>query len=226
MLFARAPISRTRCPRARSRGIAIGAGPRQATDLRHRREVGGVSSSAGRHSGPPDRKLVRKRHTLVVNGVEATVEASERTPLLYILRNDLGLNGPKYGCGLGECGSCSVLVDGRARRSCIVPLGAVGRRRITTLEGLARDLTLHPVQQAFVAEDAAQCGYCLNGMIMTTVSLLSGNADPSEDEIRAALRFNLCRCGTHIEILRAVRRAAAALRGINAIEGLVEGGRA
>jgi nicotinate dehydrogenase subunit A len=144
---------------------------------------------------------------LNVNGSVKSVEANLETPLLYILRNDLLLNGPKYGCGLGECGACSVLIDGRAVRSCTVPLRAVGARHVTTLEGLGTPEHLHPVQAAFIEEAAAQCGYCLNGMIIATVSLLNRNADPDEAEIREALRHHLCRCGTHMEILAAARRA-------------------
>ncbi|AWN49021.1 hypothetical protein DK419_23875 [Methylobacterium terrae] len=155
-----------------------------------------------------DPRLVPVRHVLAVNGRSVTVEAAPGTRLLYVLRNDLGLNGPKYGCGLGQCGSCTVLVDGRALRSCAIPLRAAVGRRITTLEGLGQGGRLHPVQEAFVAENAAQCGYCLNGMIMTAVALLAANPAPSEAEIRAGLQGNLCRCGTHIEILRAVRAAA------------------
>jgi nicotinate dehydrogenase subunit A len=125
-----------------------------------------------------------------------------------VLRNDLRLNGPKFGCGLGECGACTIIMDGRAVRSCVVPVsGAVGRD-IVTLEGLGSRVSLHPVQQAFIAEQAAQCGYCLNGMIMTTKALLDRTPHPTESEIREALRYNLCRCGTHVEILRAVLRAA------------------
>jgi nicotinate dehydrogenase subunit A len=145
---------------------------------------------------------------LTVNGTAHDVGAAPDTPLLYVLRNDLALNGPKYGCGLGECGACTVLIDGRAARSCVIPIDGCIDREITTLEGLgSRD---HPdaVQQAFIAEQAAQCGYCLNGMIMTTKALLNINPQPSLDEIRAALRYNLCRCGAHVEILRAVMRAA------------------
>ncbi|MEK1896858.1 MAG: (2Fe-2S)-binding protein [Rhizobium sp.] len=145
--------------------------------------------------------------SLNVNDAVASVEASPETPLLYILRNDLSLNGPKYGCGLGECGACAVLVDGRAVRSCTVPLGAVGARRVTTLEGLGTPEHLHPVQAAFIDEAAAQCGYCLNGMIIATASLLNRNVDPNEEDIREALRHHLCRCGTHMEILAAARRA-------------------
>lgn len=149
---------------------------------------------------------------LHVNNKQVSVCADPQTPLLYILRNDLELNGPKYGCGLGECGACSVLIDGRAVRSCAIALGSVGARRIVTLEGLAEDDALHPVQQAFIDQSAAQCGYCLNGMIISTVALLQRNEDPSDQDIRAALKHNLCRCGTHVEILAAVRRATALLK--------------
>ncbi|WP_245433442.1 (2Fe-2S)-binding protein [Rhizobium anhuiense] len=147
--------------------------------------------------------------SLNVNDAVESVEASPETPLLYILRNDLSLNSPKYGCGLGECGACAVLMDGRAVRSCTVPLGAVGARRVTTLEGLGTPEHLHPVQAAFIDEAAAQCGYCLNGMIIATAALLNSNTDPDEDTIREALRHHLCRCGTHMEILAAARRAVA-----------------
>ncbi len=147
-----------------------------------------------------------------MNGADVEVCASPSTPLLYILRNDLGLNGAKYGCGLGQCGACTVLVDGRAARSCVVPLEAVGAAEVTTLEGLRKGGASHPVQSAFVHENAAQCGYCLNGMIMTTVALLRRDLDADEGEIRRALRRNLCRCGTHIQILAAVRRAQSLMR--------------
>jgi len=139
------------------------------------------------------------------------VEVARQTALLYVLRNDLALNGPKFGCGLGECGACAVLVGDVAARSCAVPVGAVEGRPVTTLEGLAVDGAPGRVQAAFIAEQAAQCGYCLNGMIIATESLLRRVAAPTEDEIRGALSHNLCRCGTHIEILRAVRRAAGGL---------------
>jgi nicotinate dehydrogenase subunit A len=149
--------------------------------------------------------------TLEVNGHTREVRAMADTPLLLILRNDLQLNGPKYGCGLGECGACTVIIDGVAARSCVFPLsGAVGRD-IVTLEGLGTRETPHPVQQAFIDEQAAQCGYCLNGMIMTAKALLDRNPNPSEAEVRSELSGNLCRCGTHIEILRAVLRAARQL---------------
>ena len=148
---------------------------------------------------------------LEVNGHTREVSAMADTPLLLVLRNDLQLNGPKYGCGLGECGACTVIIDGLAARSCVFPLaGAVGRK-ITTLEGLGTREAPHPVQQAFIDEQAAQCGYCLNGMIMTAKALLDRNPNPSEAEVRNELSGNLCRCGTHIEILRAVLRAAQLL---------------
>ncbi|KQT55212.1 MULTISPECIES: (2Fe-2S)-binding protein [unclassified Aureimonas] len=144
-----------------------------------------------------------------VNGRSETVTADPATPLLYILRNDLALNGPKFGCGLGECGACAVLVGDRSMRSCTVPVGALAGRAVTTLEGLARGGEPHPVQAAFVRLQAAQCGYCLNGMIIAAVALLRRDPDPDEAAIRAALRHHLCRCGTHLEILAAVRAAAA-----------------
>ena len=145
---------------------------------------------------------------LTVNGKTHNVDAAPDTALLYVLRNDLELNGPKYGCGLGECGACAVLIDGVAARACAIPIeGCVGRD-IVTLEGLGTREHPDPVQEAFIAEQAAQCGYCLNGMIITTKALLTRNAHPSEDEVLEALRYNLCRCGAHIEIVRAAMRAA------------------
>ncbi|USW03641.1 (2Fe-2S)-binding protein [Pseudomonas pergaminensis] len=146
--------------------------------------------------------------TLEVNGQKSEVSAMADTPLLLVLRNDLELNGPKYGCGLGECGACTVIIDGVAARSCVFPLSGAAGREIVTLEGLGTRHAPHLVQQAFIDEQAAQCGYCLNGMIMTTKALLDRNPNPSEAEVRNALSGNLCRCGTHIEILRAVLRAA------------------
>lgn len=147
-----------------------------------------------------------------VNGRDHEVHARGDTPLLYVLRNDLGLNGPKFGCGLGECGACAVLLDGRAVRSCTLPLRAVRDRPVTTLEGLGSAAGPHPVQAAFIAQQAAQCGYCLNGMIIATVALLARERQPDEAAICHALRHHLCRCGTHLEILAAVRDAAAALQ--------------
>ena len=148
---------------------------------------------------------------LTVNGRIHDVNAAPDTVLLYVLRNDLALNGPKYGCGLGECGTCTVLIDGVAARSCVIPIqGCVGRD-IVTLEGLGSRDHPDPVQEAFIAEQAAQCGYCLNGMIMTTKALLKRNPHPSEAEVLDALRYNLCRCGAHLEIARAAMRAAGHL---------------
>lgn len=143
-----------------------------------------------------------------VNQVQRTLAVSAQASLLMVLRNDLELNSPKYGCGLGECGACTVLVDGVAARACVIPACGVAGREITTLEGLGSLSALHPVQQAFIEEQAAQCGYCLSGMIMMTAALLARNPDPSEDEIRRELSGNLCRCGTHLEIVNAVLRAA------------------
>lgn len=151
----------------------------------------------------------RRSYRLRVNGVERPVEAEAATPLLHVLRNDLGLNGPKYGCGLGECGSCTVIVDGMAARSCALTVDFAEGRDVVTLEGLADDDRVHPIQQAFIDAQAAQCGYCLNGMIMTAKVFLERNPSPSEAQVRDALRFNLCRCGTHREIVAAVLLAAA-----------------
>jgi nicotinate dehydrogenase subunit A len=150
--------------------------------------------------------------TLLVNGEVRTVEAAPETPLIYILRNDLELNGPKFGCGLGECGACAVLVDGRSVRSCTTATATVQGREIITLEGLGTSAHPHPVQQAFIEKQAAQCGYCLNGMIIATTALLRHNPAPDETTIRQALARHLCRCGTHVEILAAVRRAAELTR--------------
>lgn len=145
---------------------------------------------------------------LTVNGRIHDVEAAPDTALLYVLRNDLELNGPKYGCGLGECGACAVLIDGVAARACVIPISGCTGRDIVTLEGLGSRDDPDPVQQAFIAEQAAQCGYCLNGMIITTKALLRRNPHPSESELLESLRYNLCRCGAHIEIMRAAMRAA------------------
>ena len=145
---------------------------------------------------------------LTVNGGIHEVDAAPDTALLYVLRNDLELNGPKFGCGLGECGACTVLIDGVAARSCVIPISGCIGREVLTLEGLGSRDRPDPVQSAFISEQAAQCGYCLNGMIMTTKALLVRNPRPSETEIAEALRYNLCRCGAHIEIMRAAMRAA------------------
>ncbi len=146
---------------------------------------------------------------LSVNGsaVQLTVDDPDM-PLLYALRNDLELRGPRFGCGLGQCGACTIIIDGEAVRSCQLPLSAVGDGKITTLEGLGTVETPHKLQQAFIDEQAVQCGYCINGMIMQAAALLAKNAKPSADEIKAALAENLCRCGTHTRIVRAIQRAA------------------
>jgi nicotinate dehydrogenase subunit A len=149
--------------------------------------------------------------SLTVNGHTHSLPVPADAPLLTVLRNDLGLNGPKFGCGLGECGACTVLVDGTAARACVIPVGGVAGRSITTLEGLGTRDQPHPVQQAFIDEQAAQCGYCLNGMIMMATALLAREPNPSEARIRNELSGNLCRCGTHVEIVRAVQRAAQLL---------------
>jgi nicotinate dehydrogenase subunit A len=154
---------------------------------------------------------------LQVNGEQHSLPLSADASLLHVLRNDLALNGPKYGCGLGQCGSCTVLIDGVAARACVVPAHGVQGRAITTLEGLGSREQLHPVQQAFIDEQAAQCGYCLNGMIVMTVSLLTHTPDPTEAQIRSALAGNFCRCGTHIEIIRAVKRAAVLMHTFNGL---------
>ena len=158
-------------------------------------------------SGPAPSDAPRKLR-LRVNGRIHDLSVAAGTPLLYVLRNDLALNGPKFGCGLGECGACTVLIDGVTARACVIPAGGVADRSIVTLEGLAADGVLHPVQSAFVAEQAAQCGYCLNGMIMTAAALLARVPNPSEAAIRDELKYNLCRCGTHVEIVNAVLRAS------------------
>jgi len=144
---------------------------------------------------------------ITVNGTQHEVAAAPDTPLLYVLRNELELNGPKFGCGLAQCGACTVHIDGKPARSCSVPVSAV-KGKVTTIEGLGTAEKPHPLQAAFVAEQAAQCGYCINGMIMTAAAFLAQNPRPSETQIREALDGNLCRCGTHMRILRAVRRAA------------------
>jgi nicotinate dehydrogenase subunit A len=147
-----------------------------------------------------------------VNGVEREVHAEPSTPLLYILRNDLGLKGTRFGCGEGHCGACTVLMDGKPLQSCDTPLWSAAGHEITTVEGLSQGGALHPIQQAFLGEQAAQCGYCINGIMMSAMALLERNPHPSEAEIAAALERNLCRCGTHVRILRAIARAAQMLR--------------
>ena len=150
---------------------------------------------------------------LQVNGQAHRLALDGATPLLTVLRNDLGLNGPKYGCGLGQCGACSVLLDGALARSCTVPLAGVAGRAVTTLEGLGAPGRWHPVQQAFLDTQAAQCGYCLNGMVVATVALLRMTTHPTDAQARAALSHHLCRCGAHLDILAAVQRAVVLMAG-------------
>ncbi len=150
---------------------------------------------------------------ITVNGKPHPVQAAPDTPLLYVLRNELGLHGPQFGCGLEQCGACMVLIGSEAKNSCKIKVSEVGQAQVTTLEGLIEDGQLHPVQQAFLEEEAAQCGYCINGMIISTTALLLKHPDPSDKTIRAALDGNLCRCGTHLRILRAVKRAAELMWG-------------
>jgi nicotinate dehydrogenase subunit A len=149
---------------------------------------------------------------LRVNGCDCEVRAEPDTPLLYILRNDLKLKGTRFGCGEGHCGACNVLFDGNAVQSCDTPLWSVPGHEITTIEGLGGEAGLHPLQQAFIDEQAIQCGYCVDGIIIAAAALLRRNRDPSDAEIASALERNLCRCGTHVRILRAIRTAARAMR--------------
>jgi nicotinate dehydrogenase subunit A len=151
--------------------------------------------------------------TLNVNGQDQTVDADLDTPLLYVLRNDLKLNAAKYGCGLGQCGACTVIVDDKPVFSCVMPISLLENRKIRTLESLGTTEKPGPLQQAFIDEQAAQCGYCIPGMMMRAQALLERNPRADEDEIRIALEPNLCRCGTHMRIIRAVKRAADAMAG-------------
>jgi nicotinate dehydrogenase subunit A len=152
-----------------------------------------------------------KSVAFVLNGKQRTVRVEDpEMPLLYALRNDLGLNGPRFGCGLAQCGSCTVHVDGRAVRSCVFPVGKAAGAKVLTLEGLGAPGKPHPLQKAFIEEQAVQCGYCINGMIMQAAAFLQTNKKPSETEIKEALAANLCRCGTHARIVRAVKRASMA----------------
>jgi nicotinate dehydrogenase subunit A len=148
------------------------------------------------------------RISLNVNGTLRVVDTDPATPLLYVLRDDLGLNGPKFGCGLSQCGACTVLMDGNTARSCTLPVSAARNHKITTLEGLGSVAQPHRLQRAFIAEQAAQCGYCMNGIILTAKVLLDKNPNPTDPEIKKALDNNLCRCGSHLRVIRAIKRAA------------------
>jgi nicotinate dehydrogenase subunit A len=150
-----------------------------------------------------------ERFVLRVNGREEVVSAAGDTPLLYVLRNDLALNGPKFGCGLAQCGACAVLLDGVEVRSCVTPVASVANGEITTCEGLGTPEKLHPLQASFVAAQAAQCGYCISGMVIAAAALLKRNPKPSSAEIKAGMNGHLCRCGTHLRIVRAIERAAS-----------------
>lgn len=152
-------------------------------------------------------------YTLRVNGTQRTVRTDADTPLLYVLRNDFELNGPKFGCGMAQCGACTVHIDGRAARACVTPVSSLAGKAVTTLEGIGTMDKLHPLQKAFLDEQAAQCGYCTSGMIMSAKALLDSKANPSVADIKNALSGNLCRCGTHNRIVRAVQRAAGAAKG-------------
>ena len=149
-----------------------------------------------------------QNYSLRVNGATREVSVEPDTPLLYILRNDLELNGPRFGCGLAQCGACTVLIDGRPTRSCVTVMSSLGAKSVTTLEGLGSKDRLHPLQKAFIEEQAAQCGYCTNGMIMTAKALLDKSPRPTEAQIKKALAANLCRCGTHNRVVRAIQRVA------------------
>jgi nicotinate dehydrogenase subunit A len=150
------------------------------------------------------------KYTLKVNGRTRTVDVEADTPLLYVLRENLAFKGPRFGCGLGQCGACTVHLDGQAVRSCMLPVGELKAQAITTLEGLGTSAKPSKLQKAFIDEQAAQCGYCINGMIMSAAALLDKNKNPSDAEIRDALSGNLCRCGTHQRIVAAIKRAAVA----------------
>jgi aerobic-type carbon monoxide dehydrogenase small subunit (CoxS/CutS family) len=162
--------------------------------------------------------MAQNRWTLRINGQSHNIEAAGETPLLYVLQNDLALKGPRFGCGLAQCGSCSVLLDDREVRACVTPISAVAGKSVTTLEGIAswyaqrkglrRAPDMHPVQKALVEEQAPQCGYCMNGIVVKSAELLANNPKPSEAEIRSALNGHLCRCGTYPSIIRAIQKAA------------------
>ena len=156
--------------------------------------------------------------TLIVNDQQHQLAVDPATPLLYVLRGELQLNGAKFGCGLGQCGACTVIVDGEAVFSCLTPVTALEGRRVTTVEGLGTESKLNPLQRAFIEEQAAQCGYCIAGMIMRAQALLERISAPSDAQIRAQMEPNLCRCGTHMRILRAIRRASDAMRSVHAVK--------
>jgi nicotinate dehydrogenase subunit A len=159
--------------------------------------------------GPQYRELAMAQITLNVNGKSRVVETDPATPLLYVLRNELELHGPKFGCGLAQCGACTVIMDGNAVRSCVTPVSQARNRKLTTLEGLGTEQKPGALQVAFIEEQAAQCGFCMNGMIMNAKVLLDKNPNPTEDDIKKALDPILCRCGSHLRVIRAIKRASA-----------------
>jgi nicotinate dehydrogenase subunit A len=158
--------------------------------------------------GSSGREPAMAQISLTVNGKSRVVDTDPNTPLLYVLRDDLGLNGPKFGCGLSQCGACTVILDGNTARSCSIPVTAARNRKITTLEGLGSVANPHRLQRAFIEEQAAQCGYCMNGIVVTAKVLLDRNPNPTELQIKQALQNNLCRCGSHLRVIRAIQRAA------------------
>jgi nicotinate dehydrogenase subunit A len=160
-----------------------------------------------------DREVAMSRASIRVNGQVHVVDADPQCPLLYVLRDNLALNNPRFGCGLGQCGACTVLIDNRAVRSCVVPVSQVVGKAVVTLEGLGTPENPHPVQRAFIEEQAFQCGYCLNGWVLTTKALLDKNPNPTDDQMRGALESLVCRCGSHVRIFAAVRRAAETMSG-------------
>jgi nicotinate dehydrogenase subunit A len=166
----------------------------------------------GETSAPVAAKREANAVDLTVNGRSVSVDVEPETPLLYVLRNDLGLNGPKFGCGLSQCGACTVIMNGRDTRSCVTPMSAAAGADVVTLEGLGTEDNPHPIQQAFIDEQAAQCGYCINGMIMSAKALIDRNPNADEQAIRQAMSRNLCRCATHLRILRAITRYARGLQ--------------
>ena len=177
------------------------------------RASGQPAALAAPAAAPPGSSSPLAPIRLTVNGAVRTVRSSPDTPLLYVLRDELLLQGPRFGCGLGQCGACTVHLEGDAVRSCTIPVSAVAGRSITTLEGLGSPDHPHPVQQAFIEEQAMQCGYCINGWMMTAAAFLAKTPNPRDAEVRAALSGLICRCGAHMRIFRAVQRAAALRRG-------------
>jgi nicotinate dehydrogenase subunit A len=194
--------NRASFPAAQYKIVAKGS-ERRCESNRHGTRMTAPANSSEESTGHQLSKI-----ELSVNGHTREVEADPDTPLLYVLRDELALRGPRFGCGLGQCGACTVIIDGAAVRSCIYPVSSATGHSITTLEGLGSTSKPHPLQQAFIDEQAVQCGYCINGMIMTAKALLDTNPHPTEDEIKSALAANLCRCGTHMRIVRAVQRAS------------------